>query len=122
MKVADVDREAKGRRVYVSVSQDYEELLIAFERVDEHSRLRLDGHNDLAGGCEFEDPGNSIRKSRKRLRPPCPITNDARPNRNAAGIKASGDIDRAAKKVDSPFTTIRVCANERRLVLRARIE
>src|SRR5436305_11463836 len=113
MKVADVDCEAKVRHVYVPISQDCEELLIAFERVDEHSRLRLEGHNDLALGCEFEDPGNSIGKSRKRLRPPCPVANDAGPDRNAAGINASGDIDRAAKKVNSPFTTIRVSANKR---------
>src|SRR4051794_15697273 len=120
--MADVDSKTQGGGVDVLIGEGLEQFIIALERVDQHARLGLEGEDHVMLGCEFEYFGNSVDKARKCFGPPRPIVNDAGPNRNAAGIEASGDLNRAAEKVDSSITGIRVWRDQRWFVLIPRVE
>src|SRR3954453_49380 len=102
--MADVDSKTQGGGVDVLIGQGLEQFIIALESIDQHARLGLESQNHVMLGCEFEYFGDSIDKARKCFGPPCPVANNAGPNRNAACIEASGDVYRATEKVNSSIT------------------
>ena len=58
----------------------------------------------------------------KRLGLPCPVVDDAGPERDAIGVQSGGDIDGAAEEIDPAGAGSRIGADERRLVLMQRVE
>ena len=99
-----------------------EQVGVAAQRVDEHAGLRLECQHDVPSLGVLQDFRQAGDEPRKCLALPCPVVDDAGPERNAIGVQVGGDVDRPAEKIDPPGAAGRVGGHQRRLVLGARVE
>ena len=66
--------------------------------------------------------GQAADERENRLGLPCPVVDDARPERNAIGVESGRDVDRAAQKIDPPGPAGRIGRDQCRFVLLVRVE